>query len=149
MNWTYYNPNPIAARVGDCTVRAISKVLDQDWEDTYMDLCALGLAMCDLPSANSVWGAYLRGRGYRRYLIPDECLDCYTVNDFTSEHKRGAYILVTNGHVVAVAGGHYSNRYSMSEGRDKLGERIRKMMESDELSPRDRECLERAKTLLK
>lgn len=56
MNWTYYNPNPIAARVGDCTVRAISKVLDQDWEDTYMDLCALGLAMCDLPSANSVWG---------------------------------------------------------------------------------------------
>lgn len=107
MNWTYYNPNPIAARVGDCTIRAISKVLDQDWEDTYMDLCALGLAMCDLPSANSVWGAYLRGRGYRRYLIPDECPDCYTVNDFTSEHKRGGYILVTNGHVVAVVGGHY------------------------------------------
>lgn len=63
--------------------------------------------------------------------------------DGYSREGRGDY---SNGHYVR---GHYSNRYSMSEGRDKLGERIRKMMESDELSPRDRECLERAKALLK
>lgn len=107
MNWTYYNPNPIAARVGDCTIRAISKAMNQDWEDTYIDLCTLGLSMCDLPSANSVWGAYLRRHGYRRYLIPDDCPECYTVNQFASEHKSGTYILVTAGHVVAVDRGHY------------------------------------------
>lgn len=31
-----YNSNPENKLVGDCVVRAISKVTDQDWERTYM-----------------------------------------------------------------------------------------------------------------
>ena len=35
-NWQSYNPNPVSGqRVGDCTVRAISKATGQDWETTY------------------------------------------------------------------------------------------------------------------
>ena len=30
-----YNPNPKGKNVDDCTVRAMSKALDQDWETTY------------------------------------------------------------------------------------------------------------------
>lgn len=107
MRWTYYNPNPIAARTGDCTVRAISKLTGQTWEQTYIDLCAFGLMMCDLPAANSVWGGYLRSKGFHRYLIPDTCPDCYTVNDFAEDHPNGDYLLALNGHVVAVMDGHY------------------------------------------
>lgn len=72
---------------------------------------------------------YSRDNGYSR--------------DGYSRDGRGDY---SNGHYVRA---HYSNRYSMSEGRDRLSERIRKMMDEEDLSPRDRECLERAKSLLK
>ena len=39
MPYKYYNPNPMARSVGDCTVRAISKATGQDWEETYIGLC--------------------------------------------------------------------------------------------------------------
>lgn len=107
MRWAYYNPNPIAARTGDCTVRAISKATGKDWEETYIALCDIGLQMCDMPSANNVWSAYLRRSGFRRYLIPDTCPDCYTVEDFAEDHPRGCYVLALNGHVVAVENGRY------------------------------------------
>lgn len=29
--WTYYNPNPIAVRVGDCAVRAVAKAIGCGW----------------------------------------------------------------------------------------------------------------------
>lgn len=100
-----YNPNPAGKNVGDCTVRAISKALDQGWEKTYIDLCIQGLMMNDMPSANSVWGAYLRGKGMQRNIIPDSCPDCYTVEDFAKDHQEGTYILALSGHVVCVKDG--------------------------------------------
>ena len=33
--YRYYNINPKNKTVGDCTVRAISKAMGQDWETTY------------------------------------------------------------------------------------------------------------------
>ena len=71
--WVEYNPNPIGIRVGDCVVRAISKVLDQDWEKTFVDLCVQGLMFCDLPSSNAVWASYLRHKGFKKKIIPDTC----------------------------------------------------------------------------
>ena len=103
--WKHYNPNPRGARVGDCVVRAISKALGKDWKETYVELCLKGLMMCDLPSANSVWGAYLRDNGYERYVVPNTCPECYTVRDFCNEYKEGTYILALNGHVVCVIDG--------------------------------------------
>ena len=50
--------------------------------------------MGDMPSANAVWGAYLRGKGFVRQIIPDTCPDCYTVAD-----------LALSGHVVCVING--------------------------------------------
>lgn len=45
--YIYYNPNPLKLSVGDCTIRAISKVTYQTWEDTYLDLIHQGLTMYD------------------------------------------------------------------------------------------------------
>lgn len=102
-----FNPNPIASRVGDCTVRAISKVTGQSWEKTYIDLCVYGLICSDMPSANSVWGRYLWDKGYKRHVAPDTCPNCYTVARFAEEHPNGEYILALNGHVVACVNGDY------------------------------------------
>lgn len=104
-SYVHYNANPYNNLVGDCTVRAISAVLDQDWEQTYVDLCLKGFLMRDMPSANRVWGSYLRDKGFRRDILPDECPDCYTVRDFCEDHPTGKYILAIQGHVVAVLDG--------------------------------------------
>lgn len=102
-----YNPNPQANRVGDCVVRAISKLTNQEWEKTYIDLCIEGLCMCDMPSANNVWGSYLKHKGYKRKVIPEEKCDCYSVADFCRDHPHGKYMLALNGHVVACENGNY------------------------------------------
>lgn len=88
MGYCYFNPNPASARVGDCTVRAISRATGQDWTETYIGLCLQGLLMSDMPSANHVWGSYLRSHGFERYST-EKCEDCYTVGDFCREHPRG------------------------------------------------------------
>ena len=101
--------------MGDCTVRAISKALGQDWETTYTGLALQGFMMADLPSANAVWGAYLRGNGFKRYIIPEECPDFYCVSDFAAEHPRGTYILALSGHVVCVCDGDIYDTWDSSE----------------------------------
>lgn len=108
-----YNPNPVGRRsVGDCTVRALSKVLGQSWEETYIGLALEGFVRGDLPNADDVWGPYLRRHGFRRYLIPDECPDGYTVADFAADHPQGTYILSMPGrHVVAVVDGRWCDTW--------------------------------------
>ena len=67
--YSAYNPNPIGARVGDCTVRAISRATGEGWDTVYCGLCVEGLRLCDMPTANHVWGAYLRRHGFRRSFL--------------------------------------------------------------------------------
>lgn len=105
--YVQYNANPINRRAGDCTVRAISKALDQSWEYTFLDMSLQGFVLYDMPSANHVWGAYLRTKGFERKIIPDTCPDCYTVKDFCDDHPKGTFLLAINGHVVTVIDGAY------------------------------------------
>lgn len=110
-----YNPNPIAARVGDCAVRACCVATKKEWEEVYMDLCLTGLQMADMPSANNVWGAYLRKNGFYRSVVPNDCPECYTVADFAQDHPEGTFVLALNGHVVAVENGAYFDSWDSGE----------------------------------
>ena len=47
MAWIEYNNNPVGRKVGDCSVRAVSKALDMGWEAAYIALAMNGLQMCD------------------------------------------------------------------------------------------------------
>jgi len=108
MGYTKYNPNPAGKSVGDCTVRAISKALEQSWEQTYVELALKGFCLGDMPNADSVWGPYLRDRGFTRHLLPDTCPDCYTVADFAADHPVGIFILSMPGrHVLCVQDGQW------------------------------------------
>lgn len=110
-----YNPNPVQSRVGDCVIRAISKATAQDWEKTYIDLALQGLIMHDMPSANHVWGQYLRGRGFVRHPIPDECPDCYTLGQFCADHPRGTYVVAVDKHVICVVDGDHYDTWDSSQ----------------------------------
>ena len=106
-NWIPYNPNPIRNRVGDCTVRAITKATGEDWDTIYTRLCFYGFICKDMSLANDVWGKYLRKQGFKRYLVDDKDQDYYTVNDFCQDNPTGTYILAIDGHVVCVVDGKY------------------------------------------
>ena len=100
-----YNPNPAGRSVGDCVIRALSKVLNLPWDKVYVELCIQGFLMKDMPSSDAVWGAYLKSQGFRRYVIPNDCPDCYTIRDFAIDHPSGTYAVGTGTHVVAVTDG--------------------------------------------
>ena len=103
--YSYYNANPYKIRVGDCVIRAISKALNQSWEDTYIDLTIQGYLMGDLLSSNAVWGAYLKSKGFTRDIISNDCPECYTIEDFCNEHPKGTFIIGTGTHAVCVEDG--------------------------------------------
>lgn len=110
-----YNPNPQEARVGDCTVRAIARATGKTWQQTYIGICLEGYCMGDMPSANHVWGAYLRRMGFARRMLPDDCPDCYTVTDFCRDHPEGTYVLAISGHVVCVQDGDYYDTWDSGD----------------------------------
>ena len=107
MSYIKFNPNPLGKTVGDCVIRAISAFLGTSWEWAYSNLAAIGFEMCDMPSSNAVWGAFLDRCGCKRKVIPNTCPFCYTVDDFCKDHRIGSYLLSTDGHVIAVIDGNY------------------------------------------
>lgn len=103
--YKFYNNNPKGKLVGDCSIRAISLALGQPWEKTYKDICSIGLDVCDMPSANAVWGLYLQDHGYKRQIIPNTCPDCYSIREFCFDHPNGLYIPCTGSHVTVSVDG--------------------------------------------
>ena len=104
MSYIYYNPNPLKLSVGDCTIRAISKVTGMDWKRTYLELLVQGYLMYDMPSSNRVWGELLKRFGFTQKLLPNICPDCYTVKDFCNDFPTGIFVLGTGAHVTVPKG---------------------------------------------
>lgn len=120
MAYKSYNENPCGnAGAIDCTVRAISVATGLDWETVYIGLCLQGFTMCDMPSSDEVWGAYLQGHGFVPYFLPSSIRDGYTVMDFCKQHPRGTYVVKVGSHVVCVVNGDYYDSWD-SGGRIPL-----------------------------
>ena len=106
--YVYFCNNPRNnTRAGDCVIRAISAATGDTWEKIYTDLCVEGFSFGDWPNYNGVWDSYLRNRGYKRYICPNDCPSCYSVADFAADHKQGTYIIGTGNHAVAVIDGNW------------------------------------------
>lgn len=110
-----FNPNPAGKYVGDCVIRAIVKATNRNWGKVYQDVVNKGYRMKDMPSSNHVWASYLKDSGFRRYIIPDMCPDCYTVKDFCYDHPIGTYILGTGTHVICVVDGDYFDTWDSGD----------------------------------
>lgn len=113
--WKKFNNNPLGKSTGDCVVRAISKALGKNWQETYLDLCLQGYQMADWGSSNPVWDAYLRENGFIRFVVPNTCPDCYTIQDFVNEHEKGLYIVATGTHVVTIIDGTIFDSWDSSQ----------------------------------
>lgn len=103
--WNYYNPNPISIKTIDCSVRALCKALDKNWEAVYVELVLQGFLMCTMPSSNSVWGSVLRKHGFYRTAPDVERPESYTAADFLQDHPKGTYVLSFDEHVATAVDG--------------------------------------------
>ena len=113
--YRYLNLNPGFWDTGDCTIRAISLLMNQSWQWTYLMVGIQGFLMYKMPSTNEVWSTYLYNNGYRRRAIRNTCPDCYTVRDFCRDFPMGRYLLALNGHVVTVIDGEYYDTWDSGD----------------------------------
>ena len=112
----FYNPNPAGRiSVGDCAVRALTKVLGVDWEKAYALLVKNGFEMADMPSSNAVIDSVLRQHGFRRKNIPDTCPECYTAEQFCRDNPHGTFVLGFGGHVATVIDGNLFDAWDSSK----------------------------------
>lgn len=88
-------------------MRALSTLLDERWEEIYLQLCIVGLEMCEMPSNKAVINEFLRRHGYQRFTVSNHYPTDYSVSDFTDDHPHGLFMLATDSHVVPVIDGFY------------------------------------------
>lgn len=112
--WVHYNPNPDGRGKDDCAVRAIAKALGIGWDKAYTLLTAKGFTLKDLPNANHVWGSVLRENGFKRYTVPNTCPDCYTAEDFATDHQEGTYVLGFGDHTATIENGRIFDSWDSS-----------------------------------
>ena len=115
MGYIYFNNNPLSLKTGDCVVRALSKLFNQSWDETYTGLCLNGIAMGQMPSTNSVHQEYMRQRGYEMHTLSSICPDCITVKEFSERFPNGKYLLATGDHVVALIDGNYYDAFDSGQ----------------------------------
>lgn len=115
MAYIYYNPNPLHKSTIDCTVRAVARLFDADWDWAFIVLMIESYAQKSLPSSDKVWSDFLRKHGFEKYMIPNTCPDCYTVKRFADDHPHGRYLLKTNEHVVSVVNGDYYDAFDSGD----------------------------------
>ena len=113
--WRYYNPNPLGKRTIDCSVRALSAAENMSWDEVYDELYRIGKQLADMENHNATIGAFLKGRGYTRHIIPDTCPICYTVREFCKDHPLGTYVLGTGSHVVTVINGDFYDAWDSGD----------------------------------
>ena len=112
--WESYNPNPKGHSTVDCTVRALTKALQIDWDTAFIMLEAKAFAMKMMPVSNAVWGAVLKDHGFEREIVPNTCPDCYTAEQFCIDHPRGTYVLSFDGHVATAEDGNLFDSWDSS-----------------------------------
>jgi hypothetical protein len=105
MAWRRYNPNGHGRKTTDCSVRAVAKALNLSWREAFKLIASRAYEIEDMLDANHVWGSVLEMHGFRRYVIPYVCPDCYTIRDFCLDHPLGMYVVGTGSHVVTVIDG--------------------------------------------
>ncbi len=111
--WIPVNPNSCGKYVGDCTIRALSMLLDQEWDQTYVELCITGFEICDMPSSNAVWGLYLQRHGFECEPLSFSSKSKVKEVQYQSDGCR--ILMATGTHVVTAIDGDYYDTWDSGE----------------------------------
>lgn len=109
--YIHFNGNPCGLNIGDCVIRAISIVTGFSRHKVYAGLCLAGYDCTIWGNSNSVWADYLKGLGFKRYMVTGRM----TVAEFADRHPHGRYIIGTGSHAVAVVDGDIIDSWDSSQ----------------------------------
>ncbi len=111
--YVYYQPNKkdVKDQYGDCTIRALSKVLDCTWLEAFDKT----IPLCRKYQCTNVFDTPIKTR---REILKQLGFDYYgisvrdgskrsTVSEFAKEHPTGRYLANVSHHVVAIVNGQY------------------------------------------
>lgn len=108
--YKYWQPNKLDLKdeYGDCSIRALSKVFDMSWIDTYKLIIPYELKyQCPFPCMTlKLYKEVFKDLGFKYQGISNKKGSKRpTVKQFAKEHKKGTYILSLACHLVAVVDG--------------------------------------------
>lgn len=113
----YYNANPKNRITGDCAFRAISTALDQDYNQTVMEMaelmCKTGYALDDTKGIK----AYLESKGCVIHSQPRHSDGTkYTGTEFCKEFKGTCIANIGGHHIVCIKDGRILDTWDSSDG---------------------------------
>lgn len=111
--YIHFNGNPCGMSIGDCVIRAISIVTGYSRHKVYSGLCLQGFPCTIWGNSNAVWADYLLHLGFKRYSVNANTR--YTVEEFSSNHPKGRYVIGTGSHAVAVVNGDIIDSWDSSQ----------------------------------
>lgn len=97
------NLNPKGIKACDCVIRAIAYSSKQTWEQTYTDLCQLGLKMKRMPNEKQVYEKYLELNGWIKHKQPRTAYNLkYTVDEFIKHQMAKKAIISVAHHLTCI-----------------------------------------------
>lgn len=109
MSYMFYNANPESNDIWDCSVRALSKALDINWEAAYTILSDYarerGLM---LDSVESIEG--FLDDNFERF-----CDLNMTLEEFANTYNRGIFLVTMPGHITVVEDGVIYDSFDCSD----------------------------------
>ena len=116
LKYTNYNPNPIDSVIDhyDCSVRALTRAFEKDYDTVYFDLIHKAIPYRYAPNQVDIIADVIKDYGGKQ-LKPRVEMVC----TFCARHKTGRYIIITDGHIIAYIDGVLCDNYFiLSEGED-------------------------------
>lgn len=117
MGYKYYQPNKkdIKDEYGDCVIRALSKVLDKTWKETFelvLPFCIEEQCPIDAMPLR-LYKKLFESLGFKYYGISNKKGTTRpTVKSFSQSHKQGKYILSVASHMVASENGDWFDTWN-------------------------------------
>lgn len=106
-----YNANPKGKKAGDCVIRAFSLALNKSWDDTYTELCQLGMKMKAMPNDTVTYTKYAKDNNMEKCKVLLEDGKKPTVAQFAKINKTGTFVLRVANHLVTVKDGKYHDTW--------------------------------------
>lgn len=118
--YKYWQPNKLDLKdeYGDCAIRALSKVLDMSWIDTYKLIIPYELKyQCPFPCMTlKLYKEVFNDLGFKYQGISNKKGSKRpTVEEFAKSHKKGTYVLSVASHMVAVIDGVYYDSWNSGD----------------------------------
>lgn len=116
--YVYYQPNKkdLKDQYGDCTIRALSKVLDCTWIEAFdamIPLCRKAQATNIFSTPITVRKELLKELGFEYHGVSVvKGRKRPTVDSFAKDHPTGRYLCNVANHVVAVVDGKYYDTWN-------------------------------------